>query len=128
MILNKIRKYWPFLVIICLNSGYLLANELELKTRATIVETAKSFLGRQGGALTTRRKSFRFDCSGFVFACYYAAGIDLKNVLSKRYATKDIAYNLYQSQIKNKTLRPKPGDMVFLIIPTIAIETKNGMI
>lgn len=85
--------------------------------RAKIVQTARNLLGYKGKSINIKDKRFLYDCSGFVFACYYNAGLNLNKIIKDEYRSKDKALSLYKSartvSWKNHQRRPKPGDLVF---------------
>ena len=89
----------------------------EKQSREKIIQTARRLLGYKGNVIRVKGKSFRYDCSGFVTACYYGAGFRLDKAISSKYRSRDIALSIYRSTQKvawkNSNKRPRPGDLIF---------------
>lgn len=81
--------------------------------QALVVEGATSMLGAD--RLVVRGVEFAMDCSGFVRAVYYYAGIDLTAEFSK-YTGNGVTriYKTLQARgLLSDTTHPSPGDVIF---------------
>ena len=90
----------------------------DVAARKIIVKQAKKWIGPKRSYFQVKGKRFRFDCSGFVQACYHAADRPLKAHLRKNQRNiQATTLRLYHS-LKSKTWRtsakkPRPGDLIF---------------
>jgi hypothetical protein len=78
-----------------------------------VVEGAESFLGKD--RLVVRGREFPMDCSGFVMAAYYYAGIDMQRRITS-YSGNGVAriYKLLEDYgLLHVKKDPLPGDIVF---------------
>lgn len=85
-------------------------------TRQKAVARAEALVGFHGNRFVVGAKSFRADCSGFVEACYEAAGLSLSKSFGK-HPTDSGVKNLFEAfrlrSWKNAERTPKAGDLVF---------------
>ena len=89
----------------------------EKEIRKKIIQQAQNLLGYKGSGIQIKNKTFRFDCSGFVEACYYSAGLKLSKMILPQNRSKDLAFSLYKSTKKVRwnsiNKKPRPGDLIF---------------
>ncbi|HMB00821.1 MAG TPA: NlpC/P60 family protein [Spirochaetota bacterium] len=118
---KKIKKilFFILLFILSVNSVPDKSEVHQIKQiRNRIIKQARTFLGRRRGRLRVRKRSFRFDCSGLVMACYYSAGIKLARAIKPDTRSASITTALYDSFQHKKwrsfdKRKPRPGDLVF---------------
>ncbi|MBN2510008.1 MAG: CHAP domain-containing protein [Spirochaetales bacterium] len=78
-----------------------------------LIECANAIRGSK--SLNVRGRSFTFDCTGVVLACYYYAGIDL-TLAFPDYTGNGVSriYNyLKDNRLTYTTQSPEPGDIIF---------------
>jgi hypothetical protein len=77
-----------------------------------VLDTALSLFGAE--KITVQGRPFRADCSGFVSACWYAAGRELVDGGTKGNSGTEL---IYRSLERRRSLVPRnaarPGDLVF---------------
>ena len=117
--MKKISWNWaPLLLFVwgtIADLSYSAASKTAMRKR--IVNQARRMIGIKQKKIVVRGKSFRFDCSGFIFACYYGVGIDLEKKIDRSSVAGNLSYQLYKGlkgrSWKHRSRMPRPGDLVF---------------
>ena len=117
--MKKISWSWaPLLLLVwgtIVDLSYSAASKTAMRKR--IVNQARRMIGIKQKKIVVRGKSFRFDCSGFIFACYYGVGIDLEKKIDRSSVAGNLSYQLYKGlkgrSWKHRSRMPRPGDLIF---------------
>lgn len=109
-------KYLLLVILaLSLNSYAMTGQEKEIRKK--IVQKARNLIGYKGRSIQIKGRTFRYDCSGFVAACYYAGGLKLNKIVPSKNRSKNLAFSIYKStktvRWKNKKKKPIPGDLIF---------------
>ena len=107
--------------LVCLFTLYLIplkiqANQFKTdKLRKQIIIEAKKLIGNNSKYIKIKDKTFRGDCSGFILAIYYGAGINLKAKINQFSNEKSIVkrlYLLYKNKIIKSDHKVKTADII----------------
>ncbi len=83
------------------------------ETQRLLIQAAGTLLGVD--SIRIKGRTFNFDCTGVVLACYYYAGIDLTDAFP--HYTGNGVSRIYQyledNDLLYRTETPEPGDIIF---------------